>query len=398
MSFAHIRHLYGNQFSHAHAMKSMWSGLSEKATFDSGQGGIENAVYGAVLYNSVNMNNNLLGMLPTMDETGQISSVDGEQAISFRVAHSPPTVDDVNEGGSVPTAQTYSVEEVESTPKRSPMVFEESILHSIRSRLQDGVSFDRLTDLGQSYLMRSVERDALGRKLTGVSDSYSADNNVVPLDRVVSSQTEVDNDGGLSDGDEDVYDITRSGSTTWANAQVSDNGGSDQQLTSSVVNDHIDTQIQNSSAEKENLVIATGYDSARVLSDLREAQFRADALQAPNREDVNDAETRLGANFNASISHWDSIPVVVSESVPSDTLSRIFVMDPTPAQTPGEEGPKPKIGVEEYLNPYVERSGLDEQQGFLATGEFKNKVLFLMYHEVVCRDFPAQGKITNLTE
>lgn len=399
MTYPHLRHLYGNEFSHAHAMKSMWNNLSGKANFSSGSGSVD-ALYGPVLYNSENLSNHMYGALPKIDETGQVNSVDQEHAISWRVPRSPPTVDDVDEGGDVPTAQNYPIEKVSSSPKRSPMVLEETVLHAIETRLQDGVPFTDLSDLGQQYMIDSIEDDYLGRTIVGITDEYSDDNNIAPLDRVVSADGEAASNGSIDAADTDVYDIDRSAASgTWADAQVSDNGGTNQQLSSDVVNTHIDTQVENSTAERDQLMILTGYDSARVMSDLREAQFRADALTPPGREDVNDAQTILGANFNARISHWDSIPVVASDAVPDrGNLSNIYVLDPTPAMTPNEESPKPKIGIEEYLAPYVERSGLNQQQGFLSTGDFTNKVLFLMYHEVTCRDFNAQGKITNLTE
>jgi len=58
----------------------------------------------------------------------------------------------------------------------------------------------------------------------------------------------------------------------------------------------------------------------------------------------------------------------------------------------------PRICVEEYAAPYVETAGRGETQGFLSQGEFRNKVLYKMDHEIVARDFSSLGKLRDLKQ
>jgi hypothetical protein len=282
---------------------------------------------------------------------------------------------------------------------------ESTVLQEINAQVQDGLGLDELDILSEDYLERSIERDNLTAAVDSGGTTYANENNITSIDRVIASADEEANaqdttDTGLTDGDLDVYDIDRSAAGSWADAYVDHNDTSgDRQLTASLFDDFLDAYIQNGTARRENVAIFTGYDTARVLGDLKADDVYAEVgATAGSRESVGDSgESRLGQNVNTRISTWDGIPIVPVESMPSDTLSRAYVMDFSDKIVNGTNY-GPKIGVENYMAPYVERSGQGEAQGFLATGEFKNKVLYLMYHEVVCRDFGAMGKLRDLSE
>ena len=418
--FPHTQHLYEQQFTPGGAAKGMWSDLfddlEQQATFGTDTTGLVNDIAGLVLYNQVNMKNNLLGALPEVDRTGEENVSPGDTpAMGFRSIFNPPSISGVSGGGSVPTAVTADIRKVKADGRISSMAIESDIIADIESRLgHDTIGLEELVDIMRDYMTRSVERDALARTVNatgstaGDTPQYGNDDLLLSIDRAIASEDEetngVDANGdAFSDGDLDVYDIDRSATgadgsneANWADAYVDHNSGTLRQLTSDRVNTFIDNYVQNGSAERENVMLVTGYNTARVMSDLKESQFRADALQAPSRESVNDAETRMGANFNAQISHWDSMPLIVAETVPSDSLERIYALDPTPAQTGQGGEAKPKIALENYRAPDVWRAGVDAPVNPLATGEFKNEALFAMYHELVVRDFSAMGKLRDV--
>lgn len=419
--FPHTQHLYQQQYTPGGVAQGMWSdlfdNLEQQATFGTDTAGIVNDIAGLVLYNQVNMNNRILGAIPEVDRTGEENINPGDTpAKSFRSIFNPPSVSGVSGGGSIPNAVTADIRKVFADVRISSMAVESDLIVDIESRLgHDTVGLEDLLDIMRDYMTRSVERDALARTVNatgntgGDTPQYSNDDLLLTIDRAISSEDEetngVDANGdAFTDGDLDVYNINRSDTgaggdneANWADAYVDHNSGTLRQLTSDRVNTFVDNYVQNGSAERENVILITGYNSARVMSDLRESQFRADALQAPSREEVNDAESRLGANFNAQISHWDGMPVIVAETVPSDSLERIYAIDPTPAQT-GEDQARPKIAVENYRAPDVWRAGADAPVNPLATGEFKNEALFAMYHELVVRDFSAMGKLRDVEE
>jgi len=400
----------------------MWSdlfdNLEQQATFGTSTTDLVNDIAGLVLYNQVNMKNNILGAIPEVDRTGEENINPGETpAKTYRAIFNPPSVSGISGGGSVPTAVTADIRKVSADVRISSMAIESDVIVDIESRLgHDSVGLEELVDIMRDYMVRSVERDALARTVNatggtaGDTPQYGSDDLLLTIDRAVASEDEETNGqdangDAFSDGDLDVYDIDRSATgadgdneANWADAYVDHNNGTLRQLNADRINTWIDNYVQNGSAERGNFFLVTGYDTARVMSDLRDSQFRADALREATREDVNDAESRLGANFNAQISHWDGHPIIVAETVPSDSLGRIYAMDPSLAQVGNDGEARPKISIENYRTPDVWRAGVDAPVNPLATGDFKNEALFAMYHELVVRDFSAMGKLRDIEE
>jgi len=385
----------------------------EQQQFSTSDPGLANRIAGLAIYNQVNLKTPIIGAMPKIDRTGDENiNVDSDSpAATFRAAFNPPSVSGVAGGGSIPSASEWDFRTVEARIKINSMAIESDFIHDIESRLgHDTVGWQELMDLGAQYVDRSLERDTVARGVVSGGDQYSADDLTVQLDRVISSEDEENNGTDINgdaytSGDLDVYDVTRantadgeSNEANWFDATVDNGGGTVRQLTADLVNDHIDTQIQDSSAEYENLIMITGRDTARVLSDLKESQFRYDGSRNPSRDNVNDAETRFGVNVSSRISHWDGIPIVVAPSVPGQNLSRIFTIDPTPGQTPQGTEALPKIGLETYRAPDVWQAGPDQAVNPLATGNISQEAVWAYYNEVVCRDVSAQGKITEIEE
>jgi hypothetical protein len=375
--------------------------------------GISRRIAAMALYNAVNMNTPIIGALPDIDRTGDesINVMSDSPAATFRGIFDPPSTTGVAGGGQIPDSQRWETRAVEARVKIISMAIENDFIHDIESRLgHDSLDFDRLVSLAEQFVNRSLERDNVARAVTAGGDDYQADDFVVQLDRVIASEDEEDNatdasGNAYTTGDLSVYDVDRNATAAgednylnWFDATVDHNSGTLRQLTRDLINEHIDNQVQDSSAEYENLIIITGRDTARVMSDLRDSQFRADALQTPGREQVNDAESRFGHNFNARISHWDGIPLVVAPSVPGQALSRIYVIDPTEGNTPEGTEALPKIGLEMFRTPDAWMAGPDQQTNPLATGQIAQEAAFALYPEVTARDVKAQGKVIEIEE
>jgi len=411
----HVSHLLGD-YDHKKTLYSMgediFASLSQEQAFSTDTTGIANRIAGLVMYHQVNMNTPIIGSLPEIDRTtDETISVDSDSpAATFRSVFAPPAVSGVAGGGAIPAASDWETRITEARPKILSMAVESDFIHDIEARLgHDTVDFDTLVAIGESFMDRSIERDSVAREAPAGGDQYGADDLTVMLDRVVASADEEANATdstatAYDDGDLDVYDIDRSATgaggdneANWADATVDHGGGSVRQLTSDLMNDFLDSVVQDSTAEYNDLFIVTGRDTARVLSDLRESQFRADALSGASTEQVNEAESRFGHNFNARISHWDGVPLVVAPTVPTDNLERVYALDPTPGKVTDEQGnPLPKIGIENYRAPDTWRAGPDQTVNPLATGEIKAEAAFAVYHEIVCRDFSSQGKLRDL--
>lgn len=411
-AFAHVdRSTYGG-FDYKSVMARLFSdggSVGQKAAFSSSDTGRSNDVFGAVLWNQVNTATPAYGLLPKIDATGSgPQDIDSPRPQTFRAAYSPPSMSTPAEGGSWSTSVTFSTQQVKATPHHSQLKFESTIIQQIESRLQDDVPIDEIESLMDEYWQEEFEVSGILRGVNSGSNggtTYGNDNAIVSLDRVVASSDEESNADGiggtaLDDGDLDVYDIDRS-ADTWADSVVDHNSASgDRQLTADIVDSTIESQ-QDNGANYEDLVILTGTDTGRVLSELRESQVRYEGNTALSTEDVNGSETRRGMASNKRFRDWDGIPIVEDHNMISDSLSRIYILDIGPMENPDGNQPGqtvPKIGVENYFGPIVERAGPGQQTNTLATDNLADEVGYLQTHEVVCRRPGHQAKIRDLSE
>lgn len=406
-------------WNHLNQMQSMagaavFETLEQQQQFTTDTTDLARRIAGLAIYNQVNLNTPILGALPDIDRTGDesININSDSPAATFRAVFNPPSATGVAGGGAVPSRTSWDHRVAEARIKLVSMSIDNDFILEIENRLgHDAVGMETLLEQGEQFGQRSLERDFAAAGIESGDDDYDTQDGLVQLDRVVSSASEESTGGDFVDGtvytggDMDVYDIDRSdtgasgsNAQNWADATVDSGDGTLRQLTADLINSQIDTQVNGSTAEYENLIIITGRDTARVMSDLRESQFRGDAMATPGREDVNDSQTRFGVEFNSRISHWDGIPVVVAPSVPGRSLSRIFILDPTPGITPDGTDARPKIGIETYRTPDVWLAGPDQPANPLATGNIRPEAAWAWYPEIICRDFAAQGKITEIEE
>ena len=417
-AYGHAMGRVASGFNWADAMDGMFGkgGLMEKASFVSGDANRNQTVFGQVLWQQVNVSTPLYGLLPKIPADSAPNNVNSPRPVSFRAVFNPPSMSSQSEGGAWDTPVTFDTREVEAQPKHSTIRFENTLLQELYAEIQDGVPFENLTQIGEEYFRRSFETDGIARAVESSNASgtqYSSQTELVELDRVVASADEEANasdTGGnnYADGDLDVYGIDRSATgaggdneANWADAVVDHNSGTDRQLTRDVLNSTIGS-LEDNGTRRENLVMYTGRDSARVLSELRDAQFRHDAGSAGSRamgdRGQDEGETRWGVEFNTQISHWDGIPVVVGPNVPSDSLSRIFLLDLTTQQDPTTGEEVPKMGIETYIPMFTETAGIGESTNTLALGSLNNQVGLGITHETKCIRPGHMGKLRDLQE
>jgi hypothetical protein len=373
-----------------------WDGILQKAQYDTGMATTVNKVFGAVLYAQYNDENQFYAAMPQVDRFNQNLNQD-PKATAFRAAHSPVPLQTHSEGASIPSPENFSVEEFNVEVKRSETVLEVSDLQQIRSAIDDSVGLEEFMDEQMDQLNLAIDRDALAAPALEADSDYSAVDEITPLDRVIASSDEegnVDDANGnaFTDGALDYGTIDRS-TDTWADSYV-DYNATDRSLTVDLMNSFIDGLTDFGSAMEENLVLLTGRDTATILSELQ-----ADNTSATNiyfdgtdfdREDINDAYTSMGLPGTTRFRHYRGIPIVPNQTVPSDSISRIYALDLSTING------QPKIAIENYAEPYTETAGRGQEQGYIAQGQYTEQALMLLNHEVVVRDFGAHGKLRDL--
>jgi len=379
--------------------------ISQEAEYSTADAGLVNDLFGAALYVQSNLEADFFGALPKMDMTGANTSASQPLPLTYRAAFGPPALQTHSEGGSIPTPRDYSVQEVSADIKRSIAVVGNTDLEQLRAELLDGVPLDELTRVDELYQDLAIDRDAVAAGVPANNGGYANRDQVSELDRVIASGDEEANaddvnGNAFSDGDLDIYDIDRSAAgNSFADAFVDfvPTGDPDRQLTESLMDGFLNGLFDFGELERENAAILTGRDTAEELDDLNQDKVRVSYDPSNGgRESVNDADTMHGLSGTHRLRDYAGIPIVVNQHAPAHgSISDIFVI---PTDTMSVNGNQmPRLCVEEYSAPYVERAGRGEDQGFLSIGEFENRVLYKMYHEIVCRDFSATGKLRDLT-
>lgn len=404
-AFGHVsRDAYGG-FDYKTTMRRLFSDggvIGQKAAFSSGDSGRSNDVYGAVMWNQVNVAAPAYGLLPKVDATGAgPQNINSPRPQTFRAAYSPPTMSTPAEGGNWGSSVTFSTEQVKATPHHSQLKFEATIIQQIESRLQDDVPLDQIEGLMDSYWREEYEISGIMRDLDGIDATYADDNAIVSLDRVVSTGAEESNVSAISANESDIYDNIDRTADSHFDSVVDHNSGTDRQLTASIIDSTIESLVSNG-ANYEDLVIVTGTDTGRVMSELRESQVRYDGNTALDTEVVNGQETRPGMASNKRFRDWDGIPIVEDHNCVSDSISRIYFLDIGPMENP-DDGAEPgstvpKIAVETYFGPIVERAGPGQPTNTLAINNLADEVGYLHTHEIVCRRPSHMGKIRDLQE
>jgi hypothetical protein len=418
--YAHAQDRVAAGFHWADSLTGLYGksdSLYQKAQFTSADAGINNEAFGEVLWQQANTKTPLWGLLPKVPSDSPVNSISDPRAQTFRRVFNPPAHTSGSEGAGWSNAVTFDVRETTADPHTGEMLFEATVLQQLQAEIQDGVPFENLTQIGEEYFQLSLEENGVAQEnesTGGNGTAYSSLTDIVPLDKVISSAGEEanadDSTGTLfNDGDADVYGVDRSatadGGDNEANhfdAVVDHNSANgDRQLTKDLVNGLIES-LESNGTDIENLVIYTGTDTARVLSELRESQFRADMMAQAVAQSIgrgtDDGESRRGVETNARISHWDGIPVVQGQNCPSDSLSRIYFLDMTSMTDPVTGSQVPKLGVEVYLPMVTETAGLGQATNTLAIDKKADQVGLLTYHETVCRRTNHQGKLRDLSE
>lgn len=376
--------------------------VAQKATYDSSISGIVNDVFGAILYPWYNREHKWKQALPQVDRFSMGGTLGDTIPKSMRVGHSPVQLDTHAEGGSISTARTMSIEEFSLEVKRSETVMELSDLQALEADLEDAVGWEELWDLQQDQLNLAVDREAIAAPVNTTDSSYADTDTVTKLDRAIASQDEENNaddtdNNAYSDGDLDYGTIDRS-ADAWGDAYVDHNGTSgNRQLTRDLMDDFLAGLGDNGDADPyEEGVIFTTRDTATVLSDLMADSSRGTRISFDgtdgDTEQVGDAETLAGLAGTTRFRHYDGIPIVANQNGPSDGIGRIFVV---PMGTIKGE---PRIAIENYAEPYVETAGRGQAQGYIAQGNYQEKALFLLNHELVLRDAASCGKLRDVSE
>jgi hypothetical protein len=152
--------------------------------------------------------------------------------------------------------------------------------------------------------------------------------------------------------------------------------------------------LENNGA-RTNLIV-TGSDTKWRIFRIYESQVRYQGVLKRDelvKIGVNGVSTEEGIGAGIRVATLYGIPMIVSQGVQKDTISRIYLLDTT--EDPETDIPRLGIGLL-YPTLYFE-SGLNGKDGHpFAIDFFGTKGGYYTAGELVCTFFKAQGKIRDL--
>ncbi len=331
--------------------------------------GVKNVLFGATLYSQIVTESNAFALLPKRPW-----SKSGYRALT---AAGLTTGGHITEDGGIPETKKPTFAEITVTPHTVARATNISEMERLLEQKDDTIKWADVV----SYTADEF-RNTLNRNILADADGAATDGSIItPLDRLISSYSEVA-ETELTTNEGDVYGLDRDAAASWTDANVSHGGSSgtetDRTLTLSMIDDVIaECEPYWDGGGRKNKAILTGYDTAKRIAQLE----RPKEVYTPDAYiefTVNGIKVR-GKEAGVPVATFDGIPILRSNNVPKDTISRVYILD------------LDHISLE-MLKPitYVETSDPFIQDKFGTEG------VFSWIGEIWCDRFKAQGKIRGL--
>lgn len=276
--------------------------------------GVLNRVYGEMVWNQLNQEANIWGLLPK-----RAWSHSGMRYLTTNSA----TGGGIAEGATLPEADQPAIALGYSDPKTVVHRFQISQQAQLQARARD----DMLGSPKEFYREYTAtrHRSVINSYLGSEADTLSGDN-METIDRMVSATILVTN-GHITAGDEDFEKIDRS-ANSWADAYTDDNSTVDRDLTPEMIRDLLRGTRKYQEVPNSQKIIITGEDTFERISSLYEGQNRFKQNEVQIQPSVNGAQViRAGQAAGFTVSTLYGIPIFISKDIQVDTISRLYLLD-----------------------------------------------------------------------
>ena len=286
-----------------------------------------NTVFGAKVFNQLNTKSEVFKLLKKEAWTQS-----GFRALTARHA----TTLGVAEGGAFPETDHPELKEITLTLKEVVTPWQMSSKAEILSEADDGLgnlaAFMR-KEQGEAHafflddmLTKSVEANS-----DGATGAGQAGNNMESLDRVTATLAYVTDAQSPSNSQDDCdmygLDISSKAFFDAGHTHFTDDGSNN-----ALALDDLDTMIAallENGANYNDLIILTGYDTYQNLKALMQGTngaFKFD-LAGAGAANQNGVTGEAGFNFDSRVGAYDGIPIFLSQHVPKDGASRLYMLD-----------------------------------------------------------------------
>lgn len=348
------------------------------AQLQTGTTGAFNAIYGAMAFSQLNQEANVFAALPKYPWQHS-----GFRAIT---ADAGATRDGgVAEGAALPETIRATFAQIDVTAKEIVHNFDVSYKHENLVGKDD--AFGSMAQLRPYFANLHAKR--INEQLLTDANTL-AGTGMESVDRVTGSFASLITSLSYTAGDEDVYGIDRS-ANSWADAVSDDNGGTDREVTFALIRNNLATLQANGA--RTNLIV-TGSDTYWKLVGDAETNVRYQAILKEGNDysvGVNGVSTDTGIGYGVRIATIYGIPVIVSQAVPQDGCSRVYLLDTTE-----NEGGIPRLGVSLLSPTLYAEAGMSAGLTPFGINKLATEGMYYTSGELVCTFFKAQGSIRDL--
>ena len=348
--------------------------IKKDGTFDPGaygSGTMWEPIFGAKVWSWLNEEQNIFALLPKepWGKSGWRVKTTRGHSTGGGIANQTDA--------TVPTAQSSTYYQMYAEAKTMAHMDEVGELAEAVSSGDDAINMlpQHREDLAFDHQF------CINYQLGVLMETAAASNNFESIDRIVHSAAEIDNDGGIDGSTVGLlystqYDIDSA--TTW-DSQVSENSGTDRDLTLTLI-DTVYEAVLNAGGDPK--VLLTGTETLFRWEQLLEAERRYvnTATVVPTFGGVRGVKPGVEAGFMVSTYH--GTPIITSQHVKDrDTIEPIYFLDT------------------DYLKFATLKPTTYSETGandFVKIGYFKYRMMFKTVGEVRCYNFAFQGKLTNL--
>ena len=211
-----------------------------------------------------------------------------------------------------------------------------------------------------------------------------AGNDFESLDRLTTDPDTINNANGYvsANTDNDMYSITRDGTTDFHSAEVSASGTSGTNRTLSL--DHLDTIFQQVWTRGGNpKVIFTGYDTLMRVQQLLQSQQRFMETKRVTPS-FNGVKGVPGIEAGFIVATYNGVPIIPSKDVTTDGISRMYYLDTD------------YLWFQTAIPTQYFESGIESGDPF-AINRLGQEGLYRTMGELVVSFFGAQGSIRDLS-
>ena len=290
--------------------------------------GAFNTMYGAAVFNQLNTKSEVFKLLKKEAWTQS-----GWSALTAR--HT--TTKALAEGAAFGDTDKPDLAEVSATLKEIVTPWEVTTKAELLSEADDGIkgilNFLRTESAeAHSYYIDDMLTKSAEANSDGSTGAGLAGVNFESLDRVTAdSDYAADAQSPCNSQDDcDMYglDIT---SETWFNAGYTHftGDGTNNALALSDIDEGISSLLENG-LDYNNLILLTGYDTYQNLKQLMQATTGAAwnyNLAGAGAGSENGVTGEAGLNFDSRVGAYDGIPIFLSQHIPKDGASRIYMLD-----------------------------------------------------------------------